>query len=257
MSIGTRISEPETSPPAAKVTRRSALRRFGPLAALVLGGALGFWLLGDWLSFDALRDNRESLIAWRDSNYALAAAIYVLAYVAVVAFSFPGALAMTLTGGFLFGLGAGGVMILFSATIGATAIFLAARSGFGDALQEKLKGSGGFMAKLQRGVAENEVSFLLLMRLVPVVPFWIANLAPAFLGVSLRVYVLTTFFGIMPGTLVYTWVGSGLGEVFDRGESPDLGIFFEPQILGPILGLCALALLPIIIKALRRGKTRA
>ena len=257
MSTGMRISESKAPPPDADKTRRSALRRYGPLAALALGGALGFWWLGDWLSFDALRDNRGSLIAWRDSNYALAATIYVLAYVAVVAFSLPGALAMTLTGGFLFGLGAGGIMILFSATIGATAIFLAARSGFGNALQEKLKGSGGFMAKLQRGVAENEVRFLLLMRLVPVVPFWIANLAPAFLGVSQRVYVLTTYFGIMPGTLVYTWVGSGLGEVFDRGEVPDLGIFFEPQILGPILGLCALALLPILVKALRGRKKDA
>jgi uncharacterized membrane protein YdjX (TVP38/TMEM64 family) len=84
------------------------------------------------------------------------------------------------------------------------------------------------------------------------VPFFLANLIPAALGVSLGRFALTTFFGILPGGVVYTWVGAGLGEVFARGETPNLGLLFEPQILGPILGLCALAALPIAIRALRR-----
>ena len=90
------------------------------------------------------------------------------------------------------------------------------------------------------------------MRLIPAIPFFIANLAPAFLGVSLRNYIFTTFFGIMPGAIVYASVGAGLGEVFARGETPDLGIIFAPHILGPILGLCALAALPIVIKRFRK-----
>ena len=97
---------------------------------------------------------------------------------------------------------------------------------------------------------------LFLMRLVPAIPFFAAHLLPALVGVSLRNYVVTTFFGIMPGSAVYTWVGAGLGEVFARGETPNLGIFFEPHIIGPILGLCALAALPMIIKAVR-GKATA
>jgi uncharacterized membrane protein YdjX (TVP38/TMEM64 family) len=96
---------------------------------------------------------------------------------------------------------------------------------------------------------ENEFSVLFLMRLVPAVPFFLANLIPAALGVSLGRFAFTTFFGIMPGGLVYTWVGAGLGEVFEKGETPNLGLLFEPQILGPILGLCALAALPIVIRA--------
>jgi uncharacterized membrane protein YdjX (TVP38/TMEM64 family) len=91
------------------------------------------------------------------------------------------------------------------------------------------------------------------MRLVPVVPFFVANLIPAFVGVGLGKYVVTTFLGILPGGIVYTWVGAGLGEVFARGETPDLGLIFEPYVLGPILGLAALALLPVLLKRLRKG----
>ncbi|MEM6466461.1 MAG: TVP38/TMEM64 family protein [Pseudomonadota bacterium] len=206
------------------------------------------------MSFQALADNRETLLAWRDNNYLMVALLYALIYVAVVAFSLPGGLVMTLTGGFLFGAIVGASLTVFSATIGASAIFLAAKSGLGDALHAKLNGasSGGILKRIENGLRENEVSYLLMMRLVPAIPFFVANLAPAFLGVKLRNYVLTTFFGIIPGTAVYAWVGSGLGEVFDRGETPNLGIIFEPQVLGPILGLAALSALPILLKSFRK-----
>jgi len=93
---------------------------------------------------------------------------------------------------------------------------------------------------------------LFLIRLVPAVPFFVANIIPALVGVPVSRFVVTTFFGIIPGGVVFTWVGAGLGEVFARGETPDLGIIFEPHILGPILGLCVLAALPMLVKALRR-----
>ena len=228
------------------------------LLLIVIGAAavVGFVFFGDALSFQTLADNREALIDWRDGNYALAAVVYMAIYVAVVAFSLPGGSIMTLTGGFLFGLVAGATMTVMAATIGATAIFFAAKTGLGDVLKARLDGGGdtGMLAKMRRGIEENEVSFLLLMRLVPAVPFWFVNLALAFMGVRVRTYIWTTFAGIIPGTAVYTWVGAGLGEVFARGETPDLGIVFSPTILGPILGLCALAALPIIIKAVRGRK---
>ena len=97
----------------------------------------------------------------------------------------------------------------------------------------------------------NEIDVLFLLRLVPAVPFFAANLIPALVGVKLRNYVLTTALGIVPGAIVFTWIGVGLGGVFDRGESPDLSLFREPFVIGPILGLCLLAALPIAIKALR------
>ncbi len=230
-----------------------SLRRALPLMAIAAVAVAGFFFR-DALSFETLAQHREQLLAWRDSAYLLVVLAYMGAYIAVVAFSLPGALIMTLAGGFLFGLFPGALIIVLSATIGAIAIFLAAKSGLGDALHDKMKaaGSKGMIGRLERGLKENEVSYLLLMRLVPAVPFFIANLAPAFFGVRLGTYAWTTFFGIMPGTIVYTWVGAGLGAVFARGGTPDLGILFEWHVLGPILGLCALSALPIVLKSLRK-----
>ena len=114
--------------------------------------------------------------------------------------------------------------------------------------------SADVVKRIKQGIDANQWSMLFLIRLVPAVPFFLANLIPAFLDVPLRRFVISTFFGIIPGGVVYTSVGAGLGEVFARGETPDLGVIFEPHILMPILGLVALAALPIAIKALRGGK---
>ena len=114
-----------------------------------------------------------------------------------------------------------------------------------------MEASEGAVKRIKDGIDENQWSMLFLIRLVPAVPFFVANLVPALVGVPLSRFVVSTFFGIMPGALVYTSVGAGLGEVFARGETPDLGIIFEPHILLPILGLCALAALPIVLKAVR------
>ncbi len=239
-------------------TAPSPLKKNLPLIGLVTAAILAYWQFGDYLSFQTLADNREALLAWRDSNYLRAALAYMGLYIAVVSFSIPGGVFLSLGGGFVFGVVAGTLLTVVGATIGATAIFLAARSGLGNALQAKLEGNGeGRLAKMQAGLKENEMSYLFLMRLVPAVPFWFANLAPAFLGVSLRTYVFTTFFGIIPGTAVYIWVGSGLGEVFTQGGTPNLGIIFEWQILGPILALSALSALPIVIKKFRRTGANA
>jgi uncharacterized membrane protein YdjX (TVP38/TMEM64 family) len=229
------------------------LGRLLPLAAIVAVAAAGAFLLRDYLSFETLAENREALIAFRDANYLLTALAFIGVYIAIVAFSLPGAAIATLTGGFLFGLFPGALFNAGAATIGATIIFLAAKHGLGDALAAKMDASGGAVRKIKDGIREDETSYLLIMRLVPAVPFFVANLVPAFVGVSLRKFFLTTFFGILPGGLVYTWVGAGLGDVFARGETPDLGIIFEPQIIGPILGLAALALLPIVVKRFRRA----
>jgi len=231
----------------------STLRRWLPLIVIALGAIAGAIFLRDQLSLEALRENRESLLAYRDAHPFLTPALFILAYVVIVAFSLPGATAATLTGGFLFGLFPGVVFNVIAATIGAVAIFLAVRTGLGEGLKRRIDASDGAVRKLSDGISANEVPVLLTMRLVPAVPFFVANLIPAFLGVATWRFAWTTFLGIIPGGLVYTWVGSGLGEVFARGEAPDLGIIFEPYILGPILGLAALSLLPIILKFLRRA----
>jgi uncharacterized membrane protein YdjX (TVP38/TMEM64 family) len=140
---------------------------------------------------------------------------------------------------------------VLAASLGAVAIFLAARAGLGHALAAPIETSEGTLKRLKQGLHEHEISVLLLMRLVPAVPFFVANLVPALVGVRFANFALTTVLGIIPGAIVFTWIGVGLGEVFDRGESPDLSLLWEPQIIGPILGLAALAALPIVIKAIR------
>ena len=231
---------------------KSPFARYAPLVAIVLVAIIGAFSLRDYLSFEQLAANQDNLTAWRDNNYLLASMVFIAIYVLIVAFSLPGAAIASLTGGFLFGLFPGALYNILAATIGATAIFTAARMGFGEALSAKMEASQGAVKKIKDGLRENEVSYLLIMRLVPAVPFFVANLVPALVGVNLRRFIWTTFVGIIPGGIVYTWVGAGLGEVFASGETPNLGIIFEPYILGPILGLAALAFLPIILKAFKK-----
>lgn len=225
-----------------------------PLIVIVIVAVLGAYFLRDYLTFESLAQNREALIAFRDNNYFLTVVVFILAYVVIVAFSLPGATIATLTGGFLFATFPGVLFNVTGATIGATAIFLAARWGFGENLGKKLENAEGTVKKIKDGIDENQWSMLFLIRLVPAVPFFLANLIPSFLEVPLHRFVISTFFGIIPGGLVYTSVGAGLGEVFARGETPNLGIIFEPQIILPIIGLCVLAALPIAINALRGKK---
>ncbi|MEP4195617.1 MAG: VTT domain-containing protein [Aliishimia sp.] len=229
-------------------TPTSGFARRLPLLIIIAVALVGAFTLKDYVSFETLRDNREALLAFRDANYALTALAFVTIYVLFVAFSLPGAIIGTLTGGFLFGTGLGTLFNVTGATVGAILIFLAARYGFGKALGAKMEASDGAIKKIKDGIDENQWSMLFLIRLVPAVPFFVANLLPAFLEVPLHRYAVSTFFGVIPGTLVFTSVGAGLGTVFAAGETPNLGIIFEPHILGPILGLSFLALLPILIK---------
>lgn len=223
-----------------------------PILIVLAAAIVGAFTLRDQLSFAALGEHRERLLAFRDADYLRAVLVFVAAYAVIVALSLPGATVATLTGGFLFGLFPGVFFNLSAATMGAIAVFLAARSGFGRAVAARIEKGGGAAARLQAGLRENEWSVLLVMRLVPAVPFFLANLLPAFVGTRLMPFALTTFFGIMPGALVYTWVGAGLGEVFARGDTPDLSIIFQPYVIGPILALAALSALPIVVKAIQK-----
>ncbi len=231
--------------------QKSGLAKRLPLIVILIAAVVGAFTLKDYLSFQALSENREALIAFRDANYLLTVLAFMAAYIVIVAFSLPGATIATLTGGFLFATFPGALFNVTAATVGATAIFLAARLGFGESLGKKLESSDGTIKKIKDGIDKNQWSMLFLIRLVPAVPFFIANLLPSFLEVPLHRFVVSTFLGIIPGAVVYTSVGAGLGEVFARGETPNLGIIFEPHILLPILGLCALAALPILLKAVR------
>lgn len=234
--------------------KKSGLARYLPLIIIAAVALVGAVALRNYLSFEALRDNREALIAFRDSNYGLTVLVFISIYATIVAFSLPGAGIGTLTGGFLFGMALGTIINITAATIGAILIFQAARMGLGDMLKERMDAADGLVAKIKKGIDENQWSMLFFIRLVPAVPFFMANLIPAFVGVPLHRFAISTFLGIIPGSLVLTSVGAGLGEVFASGEMPNLGVIFEPYILFPILGLCLLSVLPVIIKAVTGKK---
>ena len=223
------------------------LRRL-PIAIIAAVAILGALYLRPYLTFDALAQNRASLLALRDANYLLASLGFVAAYVAIVGLSLPGGLMATLAGGFLFGMFPGLIYNALGASMGAAVIFLAARAGGGAELAAKLQSGAGVAAKIQRAMAQNEISALLMMRLIPGVPFFLANLIPAFMGTSLWRFCWTTALGILPAGAVFTSVGAGLGAVFAAGAKPDLGIIFTPPILLPLLALAALSALPIVLR---------
>ncbi len=237
---GTDKPQTDTAP------KRFSAWRLLPLV-VIAGGFVAFFALDldRFLTFEALRDHRQMLMEWRENNFVSAVLCFIGTYVGTVAFSLPGAVWLTLAGGFLFGTLEGTLCVVIGATLGATTVFLAARYALGDFLRAK---AGPSMQKMEAGFQRNAMSYLLILRLVPLFPFWLVNLVPAFLGVPVRTFIVGTFFGIIPGSFVYSSVGNGLGSVFDAGEMPDLGIIFEPQILIPICGLAALSLIPVVYK---------
>jgi len=211
---------------------------------------VGFTLLRDYLSYETLRNNHESLENFKNENYWVTVIIFIISYITLVTFALPGSPIASLTGGFLFGLAFGTFLNVTAAATGATLIFLAAKNGFGNKLTQRIDASEGSIRKIRDGIKKDEISYLFLIRLIPIIPFAVANLVPALFGVSLRNFFFTTYIGIIPGGLVFTWLGSGLSEIFKQNEEPNFSIIFEIYVIGPILCLCLLSFLPIILKKL-------
>ena len=233
--------------------RAGWVRRIVPVGMLLCGLVAFFAFdLDRFVSFQAPSDNRDLLQDWVAANPLLARLGYAAAYALSIAFSLPVGLVLTVSGGLVFGLVEGTVITVLAATLGALAVFLAARTAIGDSLRAK---AGPFVARLEEGFQENALSYLLVLRLVPLFPFWLINIVPALLGVSTRVFLIGTLVGIIPGTFVFVSVGNGLDTVLARGEVPGPGIFLEPGVLIPIAGLALLALVPVLYKRLRRGET--
>lgn len=228
----------------AKAGSKLSWRRLLPLLVLAIGLIAAFYMdLHHYLSFDALQHNRSAILEWQREYFTLSILLYILCYAIGTAISIPGAVWMTIAGGFMFGTLTGGLLVIFGATLGATVIFLAARYAFADFFHAKC---GTMIQKMEAGFQENAFSYLLVLRFVPLFPFWLVNLVPAFLSVRLRTFVLTTFIGIMPGTFVYSSLGNGLGHIIDQGGMPDLTAIWSPEILFPLLGLALLALVPVL-----------
>lgn len=255
-SMASNLSEQKQDiPTEINGTSKPLWRKLLPVAVLIVGLVI-VWASGvlDLLSFDTLRENRDVLQGLVADNPVSSILIFMGLYIVSVALSLPVGSVLTITGGFLFGSFLATTYVVLAATIGATIVYLAARYAFYDLMRAK---AGNAVRKMEEGFAENAFSYLMVLRLIPIFPFWLVNLVPALLGVKLRSFVFGTMIGIIPGTFVYASIGDGLGALFDQGKTPDLGIIFEPRILTPIIGLAVLAMLPVAYKKLRQRKNGA
>lgn len=227
-----------------------SLVRLFPL--LLLGGGLvAFFALGlnEYLTLDLLKENRAALKDWVHAHKTEAVLLFILAYIVVASFSLPLGALLSIAGGFLFGSVFGAAWIVIGATIGSTILFLVAKTALGEPLRARFANQ---IKAFEEGFRQNAFSYLLLLRLVPLFPFWLVNLAPAFIGVSVATFVVTTFIGIIPGSFVFASIGNGLNALFEAGEEPDLRLttlIARPDFYIPIVGLVALSLIPVIYRA--------
>jgi uncharacterized membrane protein YdjX (TVP38/TMEM64 family) len=259
-----------TRPPATD-RPRSLTRRLLPLGAVVVLAGLAYYFLGRGeLSFEALVRHRMAIDGFVTEYRVLAVLAYIGLYITAVALSVPGAVFLTVSGGFLFGLATGVSAAVIGATIGSTLIFLVARTALGEPL---LRRAGPRAKQLAKGFRDDAFSYLLFLRLVPAFPFFLVNLVPAFAGVRLGTFVAATALGIIPATFVFVFAGQGLDSVITvqknlyqaclaAGRS-DCRLTFDatdaltPQLIGALVALGLLALVPVIVKRLRARRSTA
>lgn len=248
---------------ASQSPGNSKLRTWAPLLVIIALMALVFALgWHKYLTLESLGKNYGELNTFISNNLAVSILAYAALYIAVVALSLPGALALTLAGGLFFGWQIGGPVTVVAATIGATIIFLVAKTSLGETLAAK---AGPSINKLREGFQENALSYLLFLRLVPAFPFFVVNLAPALLGVKLRTYVIGTFIGIIPGTMAFSFAASQLKTIIEKtnaehaacilskGEaacpySIDASTLVSKEIILAFAAIGVVALIPVIVK---------
>lgn len=254
---------------------RDKAKRYLPLMVLVAVALIvvqqGWY---EYLTLEHIAANRDVLRMFVADNYLIAILGFAAVYICVVALSLPGGALLTITGGFLFGWLLAGLVTVIAATIGATIIFAIAKTSFGEVLQAR---AGPWLDKLAQGFREDGLSYLLFLRLVPAFPFWLINLAPALLGVKLSTFVLGTFVGIIPGTFAFSFLGAGLDSIIDaqqksfqeclktQGAAPaegacslslDPGSLLTKELIIAFIALGFVALIPIVLKRMKRKSTR-
>ncbi len=234
-------------------TLAGAAPKIALLGALGIVAGLIFWFdLDRYLTFMALKEHRHMLVSFVEQRMVLAVLTYMAVYALATAVSVPGGAILSIAGGFLFGPWLGTLWIVIAATIGAAAIFLIARTALGGPLRRR---AGAALRRMEAGFEKNAFSYLLTLRLIPLFPFFLVNLVPAFLGVTLRTYVMATLIGVIPGAFVFASAGAGLGSVFESSQSFSAKSVVTPEILVALTGLGLLSLLPVAYKRIRARRT--
>lgn len=226
------------------------IHRCLPLA-LIAAGCAAFFAFGlhGWITIEQFAQHRVELGNLVARHPLAAVLVYIVAYVVITAFSVPGASALTVFGGFLFGAAMTTAATVFGATLGATVLFLAARTALGESLRAR---AGPWARRLETGFRRDAFNYLLTLRLIPLFPFFAINLVSAVLGVGLRTFVITTFLGIIPGTFVFASIGAGLGDLIAAEGPFDPADLLAPEIVVGLVGLGLLALAPVVYRRLRR-----
>ena len=227
-------------------------RRFLPLALLLLVAGVSLaGGLGHVVSLEGLRTHEAALRRFIEAHRIVALLAFVVLYMVATATSLPGATILTLAGGYLFGTWLGGGATVIGATLGAVIVFSVVKTSLGAVLREKAERSGGKLKAVIDGVQIGTFGYILTLRLIPLVPFWLVNVAAALADAPIRAYAGATFIGIMPATFIYSGIGAGIGAVMARGQTPDLRVIFEPRILAPLLLLGLLSLAATVYQRLR------
>jgi len=226
-----------------------SIKRFLLLTIILVGMAVIYFTGAyKYLSFETLKANHKLLKTFIAHHPVFVPFLFIFSYIIFTALSVPGGIFLSLLGGYLFSQPLSTIYVVFSATCGATLIFLAARTALGDSLRNK---AGPFFKKMESGFQKNAASYLLFLRFVPLFPFWVVNLAPAFFGVSLRTFVWTTVVGIAPGSLIFTLAGGGLEKIFESEQPFSIAAIFNIKLKIALILLGCLVLIPILIKRIK------
>lgn len=232
----------EVAAPPAMPAQVRASGKLIVLLVLALGLAAFFYFdVGHALSLGTLKENRDRLLAFTGANYATAVGLFIVSYATVTGLSLPGAVILTLAGGFLFGSIFGTLFVNLGATTGATLSFLVARYLLRDTVEQKF---GKWLSPLQEGFTKNAFSYLMTLRLIPLFPFFVVNLVSGLTRVRVGTYIMATAIGIIPGSFVYTYAGRQLGTINSLKE------IASPSVLAAFVLLGLLALVPIVYKQL-------
>jgi uncharacterized membrane protein YdjX (TVP38/TMEM64 family) len=232
------------TPAAGQNTLLKKVLRFAPVTLVVLIVIALIWSgVLKHLSLRELRASHGLLAAYVLAHPILSVLAYLGVYIAAVGLSLPAPLVMTLTGGFLFGPWLGGVLASISCTGGAAIAFLIARLTVGDALEHDV---GPRVKAFEEGIKKDAFFYLITLRLLPIMPFWLVNVAAGLLSIRLGVFCLATLIGIAPVSLIYAGIGSGLGRIFNSGARLDIHALVTPGLVLPLVGLALLSFLPIL-----------
>jgi uncharacterized membrane protein YdjX (TVP38/TMEM64 family) len=219
------------------VSGRLSIGKFVLVSAVVCAVAVFISLdLGRYLTLASLKSNTDALRAYTDAHYVMSVIVFIVAYCVQTALSLPGAVIFTLTGGFLFGTALGTVYVNMGATSGAVLAFLVARYLFRDAVERRF---GAKLETIQHGFSRNAFNYLLTLRLIPLFPFFLVNLASGLTRIRLSTYTAATAIGIIPASIVYANAGSQVGKIESIKD------IASPGVLGAFALLGGLALVPV------------